>query len=182
MAKKAKKVEEPKPELTIFDWVGVEMKMTPLEMQKGKPYTKELFKMWCVLPETFKGAPDRITDLLGVKDQTTLKLLATGTITAFSATYNVGLGTLFKWKKEIEESVEYQKEVDRFFKPLTKNVTAALYRKMLEEGDAPRFMAWMKVIEGWKEQLGIDHSGSVGDGLTPEERTALDNLLAKNTV
>ena len=137
--------------------------------------------MWCVLPDVFKGATERIVSLLGYQDPIIIKLLETKTMTEFAATYGVAIGSLTRWKNEIETSDEYMADVRKSFKPLTKNVVAALYRKMLEEGDGPRFTAYFKVIEGWREQLGIEHSGNVGDGLEPEEREALDRLLEKNT-
>lgn len=180
-----KKAQEEKPELSVIDMARHEQK-APREIfakpdGSGKQYTREAFKMWCVLPDIFKGAPERITSLLGVMDPVTIELLGIPTMTRFAEEFGCSVHTLTRWKREVEESDQYMDDVRRAMRPLTKNVMAALYRKMLEEGDGPRFTAWMKVVEGWREQLGVEHSGTVGDSLSPEERDALDKLIAKNT-
>lgn len=193
MAKKIKKVKEKKPEqsieMTVLEQAKQEKKVSETTTAKSKqgagltsrPIAKQVFKIWCLLPDIFKGAPDRITEMLGYQDQTTLELLKIKNMQAFATEFGLNPPTLSKWRGEIENDDSYIDEVKKAFKPLTKNVMASLYRKVLEEGDGPRVVAYMKIIEGWREQLGIEHTGTIGDGLTPEERKALDELLAKNT-
>jgi len=185
--KKIKKVKEPEEELSIIGKAKLEKELD-ISVQKSQQAkgesrvaTKEVFKMWCVLPDQFKGAPERITQLLGITDSITLELLNIATMQQFAEEFGVMPPTLSRWRKDIETSNEYMTDVKRVFKPLTRNLIAALYRKAMEEGDAQRFTAWMKIVEDWREQLGIEHSGDIGEGLTEEERKAIDHLIAKNT-
>lgn len=177
------KANVPKEEPNLIERAMGEkdMPLTAYSRADGKKYTRELFSLWCTLPDTFKGAPERITALLGITDEVTLKVLEISTMQQFASTFGVIPQTLSRWRREIETSSDYMDDVKRQMKPLTKNVMAALYRKLIEEGDGPRFTAWMKVVEGWREQLGIEHSGSVSDGLSDEEKKALDDLIKKNT-
>lgn len=188
LAKKNKKTVEPVVELTIIEHAKHEKEksVTEAKRQQGKgessrPYAQEVFKMWCVLPDQFKGTPDRITTLPGITDSITLELLKISTMQQFAEEFGVHPPTLSRWRKDVETSNEYMTDVKRVFKPLTRNLIAALYRKAMEEGDAARFAVWMKIVEDWREQLGIEHSGDIGDGLTDEEKKTIDSLIAKNT-
>jgi hypothetical protein len=185
--KKKKEVPETREEISIIDKAKLEKELD-ISVQKAQQAkgesrmaTKEVFKMWCVLPDQFKGAPERITSLLGITDSVTLELLAIPTMQAFATEFGVIPPTLSRWRRDIETGSDYMTDVKRVFKPLTRNLIAALYRKAMEEGDAQRFTAWMKIVEDWREQLGIEHSGDIGEGLTEEERKAIDHLIAKNT-
>jgi len=187
LAKKKKKVPEALVEESIIVRAKREKEQSVSEAKRkealgesSRPLTKDIFKMWCVLPDTFKGAPERITELLGITDSVTMELLKIKTMQQFADEFGVIPQTLSRWRKEVETSNDYLTEVKRTFKPLTKNLMAALYRKGLKEGDAQRMLAYMKIVEDWREQLGIEHSGTVGEGLSPEEKAALDNLLKKN--
>lgn len=185
VVKKKEEVEKPNEEVSMLDLARRE-KETPIEVYSkpdgsGRKYTREVFRTWCMLPDTFRGAPERITALLGITDATTLELLGIATMKQFSEEFGCSIYTLTNWRKDIETSSDYFSEVKKIFKPLTKNIVASLYRKAIEEGDAQRFSIWMKIIEDWREQLGIEHSGDIGDGLSVEEKKALDNLLLKNT-
>lgn len=188
LAKKKKKVSEPLEEESIIVRAKREQEQSVSEARRkealgesSRPLTKDVFRMWCVLPDTFKGKPERITELLGISDSVTIELLRISTMQQFANEFGVIPQTLSRWRKEIETGNDYLAEVKRTFKPLTKNLMASLYRKGLEEGDAQRMLAYMKIVEDWREQLGIEHSGDIGEGLTEEERKAIDHLIAKNT-
>lgn len=186
-AKKTKEVKEVKNVASIATDLGELSILEEAKLEKnlgkglGKPKTKEVFKMWLVLPDVFRGMPERITELLGISDKMTLALLSIKTMDAFAEEFSIHAPTLSLWRKELENNSEFFMSVKKEFRKLTKNLIAAMYRKAIEEGDAARFTAWMKIVEDWKEQFGMEHSGSVGDGLSPEEKKALDDLLAKNT-
>lgn len=184
--KKKKKVEVNFDETkSIIELAKLEEKAPPETYNKpdgsGRKYTRQVFALWCTLPDIFKGMPQRITELLGITDPVTLEVLAIKSMTDFAEIFKCSVNSLTRWRREVENDDNYFTEVKRQFKPLTRNLVAALYRKAIEEGDAQRFKVYMQIIEGWREQLGIDHSGSVVEGLTNEERGALDNLISKNT-
>jgi|CXWL01.1.fsa_nt_gi transposase-like protein len=181
--KKVKKAPPPQEAPSVLELAKLEKNMPAGERnrQEGKQHTREVFRMWCVLPDTFKGKPERITELLGITDNITIQLLAISTMQQFADEFGVIPQTLSRWRKDIETGNDYLAEVKRTFKPLTKNLMASLYRKGLEEGDAQRMLAYMKIVEDWREQLGIEHPGDIGEGLTEEERKAIDHLIQKNT-
>mgnify|MGYP001608886026 CR=1 FL=1 len=185
VAKKPKVVEKIEEEVSILDLARREHD-APIEVfskpdGSGRQYTREVFKMWCVLPDTFKGAPERITQLLGITDPVTIELIEIATMKQFAEIFGCSIHSLTRWRREIETSNDYLNDVKRAFRPLTKNFMLSLYRKGLEEGDPQRFKVWMQIVEDWREQLGIEHSGDIGEGLTDEEKKAIDHLIAKNT-
>lgn len=181
--KKEKKVEEHVEELSLIDRARGEknMSLTAYSHPDGKQYTRKAFEMWMTLPDQFKGAPERITALLGINDPVLLELLKYPTMQSFAEEFGVIPATLSRWRGEMESGGDFLNDVKKEMRKLTRNVIGSLYRKMLEDGDATRAMAWMKIVEDWREQLGIEHSGDIGDGLSVEEKKALDHLLLKNT-
>lgn len=181
--KKQKKDKQQEKEMTIIDHAYHEKKMvrsTYANNQEGKKYTHKLFDMWVTLPDQFKGMPERLTLLLGITDEVTLEVLKLTSMKAFAEEFGVIPQTLSRWRRELEHSDDYLPQVKDHMKKLTKNLMAALYRKAMEEGDAPRFTAWMKIIEGWREQLGVETDIRVHN-LSDEERKKLDELISKNT-
>lgn len=179
---KKKKKKEIK-ELSILDLARSEKKQSNKEYSgvgNGKKHTHEVFRMWLALPDQFKGMPERVTALLGITDDITLELLKLTTMKSFSDEFGVKPPTLSRWRSEIESKDTFLDDVKKGMRKLTKNVSGALYRKMVEEGDASRFKIWVQYFEDWREQLGIDHSGSISV-LTEEEKATLNNLIKKNT-
>lgn len=180
--------EQKKEELSIIEQAKQEKNLPDSEIKRGngsgkggKPITREVFKIWLILPDQFKGTPERITSLLGITDEVALELLKISTMQAFAEEFGVIPQTLSRWRKEIEGDSKHGDDVKRHLRSLTKNFMGALYRKGIEEGDAARFMAWMKVIEGWREQLGIEVSDSTSE-LSAEDRAELDRLVERNAV
>lgn len=158
-----------------------EAKKEKEQKRKGipKPKTKELFKLWLALPDTFKGLDKRVLEILGIIDDVTLEMLAIRTATQFASEFGVEGCTLTGWKKEIEDNSEFFLDVKRQFKKFTKNVVAATYRKALEEGDAQRLKIWMQIIEDWREQLGIEGNVKTTHTLTDEEKLAIAEVMKK---
>ncbi len=183
---KTKKTEEVKDQampLNIIERAKGEKNLPKPQISNphgGKPYTKEVFKLWLSLPDIFKGSPERIVELLGIQDDISKELLKIKSMTEFASEFGVIPQTLSGWRKDIEDDVDFMPAVKREMRKLTKNIMGALYRKTLEEGDAARVTIWMKIIEDWREQLGVEHSGTIGDGLSDKERESLKKLIAKN--
>ena len=180
--KKQKKDKQQEEEMTLIERAKGEKNMikSTFSTEEGKKYTHQLFNMWVTLPDQFKGMPERLTSLLGITDEVTLEVLKMTSMKAFAEEYGVIAQTLSRWRRELERSDDYLPQVKDHMKKLTKNLMAALYRKAMEEGDAPRFTAWMKIIEGWREQLGVETDIRVHN-LSDEERKKLDELISKNT-
>ncbi len=167
-------------ELSIIEHAKHEKEMSRSDFANhdGKKYTREVFKLWLVMPDNFKGAPERITQLLGISDDTTLELLNIKSMQQFALEFGVHPPTLSRWRKEFEDGDDFMLEVRRQMKTLTKNFMGALYRKGIEEGDAARFMAWMKVVEGWREQVGIVQETRIE--MSAERKAQLDQLIEEN--
>lgn len=150
------------------------------DSRKGKFYTREVFKMWLVLPDQFKGLPERAIQVLGITDLNSIELLKIQNMAQFAQEFRVVPCTLSRWRKEIEEADDFFSSVKRGLKTLTKNMLGSLYIRGMEHGDAARVMAWMKIVEDWREQIGLNYTER-SDGLTDEEKKALDELILKNT-
>jgi hypothetical protein len=162
--------------LSIIDQAKAE-RNTPPGRKRIKQ--REVFKLWLSLPDQFKGAPERITALLGMTDPIALELLKIPTMIAFGAEFGIHPPTLSDWRREIEDHSDFLSDVKKEMRKTTRNILGALYRKTLEEGDAARVTAWMKIVEDWREQLGVQHSGEIST-LSDEKKAALDRLLEKN--
>lgn len=184
--KEVKKVIDDIKELSLIEKAKQEKNVSIDEHQRrnakgeGRKYTKEVFKIWLTLPDQFKGAPERITDLLGLSDPIAIELLSIKNMTAFAEVFGVIPPTLSRWRSDIETDSDFAKDVKMQLRKVTRNVLGAFYRQALAEGDAPRVKLWLQYVEDWREQLGVEHSGKIGDGLDDEERNKLKALIAKN--
>lgn len=169
--------------LSLWEQAKSEQQTAPIGKggDNARPIAHSLFKLWVILPDQFKGAPDRIVDMLGLRDETTRHVLALPTQTAFAQEFGLMQSTLSRWRHSIETSDSYMVDLKKEMRKLTHNVMGSLYRKLLEEGDGTRYTAWMKTIEDWREQLGVEHSGTVETNLAPEDRAAIDRLIAKHS-
>lgn len=148
---------------------------------KPRPIAKEAVRVWLSIPSIFLGAPEQVIAKLGIEDADVRAIMNVTTQGAMAQLLDVEEHRISEWKKELIKDHDSFAETKAFMKRLTKNVLGSLYRAALSEGDAPRAKLWMQIVESWREQMGIEHSGDVGGGLTDEERSALDKLIAKNT-
>ena len=147
----------------------------------ARPVAKEALRVWLSIPSIFLGAPDNIISKLGIEEQDIIDIMKLQTQRQFAEAVGVIEPQISDWKRELMAETDSFALTKAFMKRLTKNVLGALYRAALTEGDAARAKLWMQITEGWREQMGVEHSGDVGGGLSNEERTALDKLIAKNT-
>lgn len=189
VAKKRVVSTEPKEEeISVIEHAKHEKEASKSEqarsraMGDGRKYTRQVFELWMTIPDQFKGAPERIVALLGITDSIMLELIRIPTMQAFADEFGVIPQTLSRWRGEMENDSDFLVDVKKQLRRTTRNVLGSLYRKVLEEGDAPRVMAWMKIVEDWREHLAIDPGTPVGDGLSVEEKMALDHLLEKNSM
>ena len=178
--KKQKPVKEDKGELSLIECAKREKE----EWGKGgrgikREVTRELFKMWLSIPDTFRAMPEGVMDKMGIEDETIMELMKIKTQSEFGKEFGIGAQAQIDWKHEWAEKGEFA-ATKTFFRKLTKNMIGAMYRKALIEGDAARAMAWMKIVEDWTEQFGVRHSGKVEYVLDEEERGELDRLLKVN--
>lgn len=178
--KKAKSVKTDKVELSLIECAKREKD----EWKGGgrgikREVTRELFKMWLSIPDTFRTMPDGVMDKMGIEDETIMDLMQFKNQREFGKEFGVAEQRLIDWKHEWAEKGEFA-ATKTFFRKLTKNMIGAMYRKALIEGDAARAMAWMKIVEDWTEQFGVRHSGKVEYQLDEEERAELDRVLKLN--
>ncbi|MFA6414739.1 MAG: hypothetical protein WC217_01075 [Candidatus Paceibacterota bacterium] len=143
--------------------------------------TRAAFRAWLLKPRIFLGKGEHVLNLLGITDIETVELYSIRSQGEFSEKFGVGEPTLSHWKREMQNGNDF-KDFKMDMRELTKNVVGTLYRTTLEHGDAPRVMAWMKIVEDWHERFGMEHSGEMDDGLTDEEKATIDRLIEKNTI
>lgn len=182
-SKKAQKVagrpQEPKECMSLLEEVKLEKELW--KQGNARPRAKEAFRLWLSLPAIFLGAPEQVISKLGIEEQDATDIMRIGTQRAFAELVGVKEPVLSEWKAEIMAESNSFALTKAFVQRLTKNMLGSLYRAALQEGDAARVKLWMQIVEGWREQMGVEHSGDIGGGLSDEERAALDKLIAKNT-
>lgn len=145
-----------------------------------KEIARMAFALWLTIPVRYRGAPDGVVEALGIDDPDILELIKIKNVEAFKATCLVSHQAMATWRKEIMGS-EQGFDHRAFFRGLMNSGLSALYRKLLEQGDAERFKTFAGYVEGWMPGINLQHSGSI-DTLDEDERKALDKLLKKNSV
>lgn len=120
-----------------------------------KPAEKELYWLWYSLSPILKLRSPGELDTLGIVDPEVRELLGVRTQGEFEKKFNVSNKTVAKWNLEFDK----RPAKERFFwvRKLTSNAIAALYRKLLAEGDAGRFKIWMQVFEDWQEKTQVSN-------------------------
>lgn len=129
------------------------MKKIPTNTKNTKnPYKKEVFKVYLIWlsVQGFVGqsvAQDVVEkmggDMSGIGEIFTIR-----NQTEFAKKYKVENSTLTNWNKLIEEK-DLLKDVLKPMRRLTKNVIWALYKNVIETGDADRARLWFQYVEGW---------------------------------
>lgn len=180
-AKIAQVRDESEQTLTLFERVKRESESFG---GGGRGHKREMARaayfLWLTLPVRYRGSPEGIRTTLGLSGDM-FELAGIGSVGDFGRTFDVGHGTLAAWGKEFAASEE-GKDTRALFRGLLRESVGALYRKLIENGDADRFKAFHAYVEGWIPTVGIQHSEAPGETLTEEERESLDLLLEKNTV
>ena len=138
------------------------------------------FALWLTTPVRYRGAPEAVLSTLGIADPDVLELMRVRTQKDFGEMFGVAHQAMCDWRKEIEEG-EAGQDTRAFFRGLMREELAALYRKLIETGNAEEFKAFAGYVEGWMPGLNLQHSGTVETLLSDEEKKALDDLLRKNT-
>lgn len=179
-AKAVKVRSEKEEELTLFDKVRRETESWGGGGRgKKRDWARTAYFLWRTLPVRYRGAPDQILNTLGLSGDM-LELARIGSIGAFGDMFDVGHGTLASWGKEFEDSDE-AKDTRGIFRGLMREAVAALYRKLIENGDADRFKTFAAYVEGWVPTMALQLPSTDGDQLTDEEKASLDRLIAENT-
>ncbi len=144
---------------------------------KKRELAKMAFALWLSLPVRYRGAPDGVLTSLGLAGDL-FDLAKLGTQKDLGDALGVSHGTLAEWRKDIEESDD-GKDHRKLFRNLMREGLGALYRKLIENGDAERFKVFAQYVENWMPGMAVQHSGEISS-LDDEERAALDKLIAKN--
>lgn len=145
---------------------------------KPRVIAKEAFKLWLTIPNTLRGKSNEVLEAMGIVDRDVLFLASITTQRAFAEFCGVDEITVSRWYGDVMGEDGSFKQTKKFFRKISGNMLAALYRKGLIEGDAPRVALFMKIIEDWHETFGLEHSGEVEYHLDDEEKAALDKLLS----
>lgn len=178
--KKLKDSDRPEEHISLVARAFRESEEVHTTHDKKREITRMAFALWLTIPVRYRGAPDGVVEALGIDDPDILELIKIKNVEAFKAACNVSHSTMAIWRKEImsgEEGIDHR----AFFRNLMTQGLAALYRKLLEQGDAERFKTFAAYVEDWMPGIKIKHSGNI-DTLDEEERKALDKLLEKNSI
>jgi len=88
------------------------------------------------------------------------KLFGFHTDIDFSEEWGVDNSTLSEWKKD-DKLWELRNTYLKRFKQYTADVLSGLRNRAAKEGKASEVLAWMKIVEGWKEEQDINVKGDL---------------------
>jgi hypothetical protein len=119
------------------------------------PYKKEVFKTYLVWRSVqgFIGqsVAQEVVEKMGEDMSGVGEIFTIRNQTEFAKKYKVENSTLTNWNKLIDEK-DLLKDVLKPMRRLTKNVIWALYKNVIETGDADRARLWFQFVEGWTYQ------------------------------
>ena len=138
----------------------------PKKRQPGWPRKKKIFDLyvlWKSFPSTLRGKKEKTLKRFGFDVLGILEICNIKTQTEFAAKFKIGdLNTLSDWNKLIEKRGLAKDIWKNIEKKLTSNVNTSFYiKKLMEDPTAADFVAWHKIIEGWRENQQMEHSGEV---------------------
>ena len=132
-----------------------------------------MFKVWLALPPIFRNNNIKRTDdeatgtvqeviqkrlaAIGIDDPLVLQVCGISSATAFRKwALSVDKKApseqiLSAWRGEIEEADEHTDLWNKIKKKLTPNVDASFYNKLMTNPTAPDYIAWYKLVHGWKD-------------------------------
>lgn len=116
----------------------------------------ETYIIWRSLPSILKGLPNYKIQEMGITDESIVSLLKFKTQEEFAKAYNIRAATLSEWNKTILDNDSMLKHIFYWARSFTPNIIFALYKNAIENGKASEVMAWMKIVEGWREKSDED--------------------------
>lgn len=144
----------------------------------AKPYKRDVFDAyvaWRSIPAIMRsGNAGRMGEDMVADDARFEELLVIKNQSEFAKKYDVENSTLTNWNKLIEKK-EVMSEVRKWGQKFTKNVLFALYRDVLENGNAEGVKLWLQVVEGWS------YSKGKADIARPEHKPVTISIITKTT-
>lgn len=167
-----------KEDVSLFDKVIKESEeWTPGKGHK-RVFARMAYFLWLTLPVRYRGAPESVRSALGLSGDM-YELAGVTNVKDFGRTFDIGHQVLAEWGKEYHESDEGH-DTRALFRGLMKEALGAVYRKLIEQGDAERFKTFAAYVEGWSPSAQPPPPSDI-ERLSDEEKTALDRMLEKNT-
>lgn len=111
---------------------------TPKKKTLSKESIFKVYVLWKSLPPIFHDRGEGGLDVLQVKDEIVRELALIKNQTEFATKFKVGMDTLSDWNKRIESDSLLFDETKKWVNSILGSVAAAVYRKVLIEGDAAR--------------------------------------------
>lgn len=132
----------------------------------GATFYEEIFdsyKQWRSLPALWKKMDnDELKKKFGIDDEETLSLLELRTQGDFAKKFGIAIETTSDWNHKIDdEGNEYEQEMLKWARKLSKNVMMAHYNKIIRKTDPVSVDLWYKRIDNWNEKKQIEHSGKM---------------------
>lgn len=160
------------------------VKKESVSWRPGRGVKREIarmaFALWLSIPVRYRGAPESVLKQLGL-DGDMLELAQIGTSGEFGEKCNVQHQALADWRKEILDGDE-GKDQRAFFRGLMKEGLGALYRKLIETGDADKFKVFAQYVEDWMPGMRVFDPTNTAEVMDPAEKAKLDKLVERNSV
>jgi len=129
------------------------------------PYKEKAFEafiLWLSLPSVLKRPPAKASisefaTSMGIDDEEVLGLIEIKTQKQFAERYEVNEDTLTAWKRtgQAQQAIE---DLQRWARPLTKNVLFGLYNQCIRGGQPQHYKLWYQIVAGWSEKLTLMQS------------------------
>jgi len=75
---------------------------------------------------------------------------------AFIKHHKLSSYTLYEWRKDVDFWRQVNLLLNRWAKDKTPDVIWSLYRTAVQKGGAAEVMAWMKIVEDWREKTEVN--------------------------
>jgi len=121
----------------------------------------QTYIVWKSLPAILKGANRATLEKFGIDDELSISMLEIKTQTEFAKRFKIKIGTCSEWNKILVDDNLIYGSIKRWAKMITPNVIMALGKIAMKTGKAPEVMAWMKIIEDFKDKSEAEASGDL---------------------
>lgn len=121
------------------------------------------YKQWYALPFLWKKMEEsELKSKFGIDDEEILHLLSFRNQGEFAKAHNINEKTCSEWNKRmINEGNEYQEEINKWARKLSKNVVMSHYNKLIRKFDPQSAEIWYKKIDNWNEKKQLELSGKL---------------------
>ncbi len=112
----------------------------------------QAYIIWKSLPAILRGQGISTMNKFGIDDDLSISMLEIKTQTEFAKRFGIKRTTCSEWNKILIDENLINGNINKWAKMITPNVIMALAKTAMKTGKAPEVMAWIKIIENFKDK------------------------------